>query len=296
MAIGLFAALAAYPIYEMLFGQGHIGGPVVPAGLLQSTRADLFGAIIPTSNQLLKIPAITSIGNQFVGGNLSENGTYIGIPLLILLLMIVLRQRRNATIVAFASAGCVAWVLSLGAHLSIGGWSSPIPLPGDLLTHLPLLDNTIPARYGLYVILFASMLVGIGVERMKFDSVLRDAGEVASRSALSVGQTDVLAENNRSSSPSMSPARARVGRVGPWGNYAGRSQLPAVDLERSNKAVRTRGIVAVSLIPSVPFVSQAVPWPTSFQKLSTGLSQKAQLCSQSLSRTRPTQRLWLGRL
>jgi hypothetical protein len=238
VALGLFSVLAGYPIYEMLLGPGHIGGPVVPISLLQLTRADLFGAIVPTSNQLVTIPAVTAIGNHFVGGNLSENGTYIGIPLLIVLIMIVRKRPRNATVVVLASAAAAAWLLSLGAHLSIGGWSSPVPLPGVLLTHLPLLDSTIPARYALYVFLFASMLIAIGVERLQFDAALRIVGKIGPSPAVPLG--DAVSQQG---------SRALLRRK--WGRTKGQRGLLALG-----------GIVLLSLVPNVPFASQAVPWPT----------------------------------
>ena len=121
---------------------------------------------MPTSNQLAVPPFISFIGDYFAGGNLSENGTYLGIPLLIVLFLVVRRRKKDATIVVMALAAVAAWILSLGASLSIGSWPSPIPLPGALLSHLPLLDNTIPARYALYVLLFVSVIVAVGVDRI----------------------------------------------------------------------------------------------------------------------------------
>jgi hypothetical protein len=208
VAIGAFVVLASYPVYEMLFGPGRIGGPVVPVSLLQAARADIAGAFVPTSNQLAVPPFISFIGDYFVGGNLSENGTYLGIPLLIICFLIVRKFRKDATIVVMALAALFAWVVSLGGHLSIGTWPSPIPLPGDLLTYLPMFDNTIPARYALYVLLFVSMIVAIGIDRI-------------------------------------------------W--------IPQFQAEESRrKRVRTLllgGIVAVSVLPNIPFASSLDPWP-----------------------------------
>ena len=102
IATGSFVVLAAYPVYEMLLGPGHISGPVVDVSLLQSARADLFGAIVPTSNQLAAPRFLSWIGDYFVGGNLSENGTYLGIPLLILLYLILRRMRHDATVMVMA--------------------------------------------------------------------------------------------------------------------------------------------------------------------------------------------------
>ncbi len=221
VAFGSFAALAAYPLYEMLLGPGHISGPVVDVSVLQSARADLFGVFIPTSHQLLAPRFLSWIGNYFVSGNLSENGTYLGIPLLIMLLLIVRRLRRDATVMVMAGAALAAWVLSLGGHLVIGLWPSAIPLPGDVLAHLPLFDNTIPARYALFVILPVSFIVAVGVERIWLDSV-RYRQVTVGRARAGLGE------------------RLRSKRV---------------------RLLGLAGVIVVSLLPSAPFASASVPWP-----------------------------------
>src|ERR1700722_2118873 len=176
-ALGSFVLLAGYPVYEMLLGPGRISGPVVQVSLLQAARADLFGVVAPTSNQMVVPPFISFIGDYFVGGNLSENGTYLGVPLLIVLVVIARKLKRDPMVMTMLFAGFSAWVLSLGGHLAIGTWPSPIPLPGDLIAHLPLFDSTIPARYALYVVLAASIVVAIGFERIWLPLVVTAAGE-----------------------------------------------------------------------------------------------------------------------
>lgn len=223
-----FVALTAYPVYEMLRGPGHISGPVVDVSLLQSARADLLGVFVPTSNQLLVPRFLSWIGDYFVGGNLSENGTYLGIPLLILLFVIVRRLKNDPTIMVMAYTALVAWVLSLGGHLVIGTWNSPIPLPGDLLADFPLFDNTIPARYALYVLLPVVFIVAIGFERIWLSSF----GEKED----SIGEKEVA-----------------VGT-----KFRGlRERLQS----RRAKLFFLAGVIAVSVLPDAPFASATVPWP-----------------------------------
>jgi hypothetical protein len=218
---GSFVALTAYPIYEMLRGPGRISGPVVDVALLQSARADLLGVLVPTSNQLLAPRFLSWIGDYFVGGNLSENGTYLGIPLLILLFIILRRLKNDATVMVMAYTAVTAWVVSLGGHLVIGTWNSPIPLPGDVLAHLPLFDNTIPARYALFVLLPVVFVVSIGFERMWLDSFR---------------ERDVKAATNpRGLRERMRTRRARLFLLA--------------------------GVIAVSVLPDAPFASATVPWP-----------------------------------
>jgi hypothetical protein len=166
VAIAVFVALVAYPIYEMVLGPEHLLGPVIPVGALQSVHADIFGPFVPTSNQLLVPAAISHLGDNFVGGNLSENGTYLGVPLLLVLVTIIRRLRRDTVIVTFALFGGAAFLISLGPKLSIADHSAWLPLPEAVLAHIPLFDNTIPARYALFVLLFAAMILAIGTERL----------------------------------------------------------------------------------------------------------------------------------
>jgi hypothetical protein len=222
LAVGSFGLLSAYPVYEMLFGPGSISGPVVPVRLLQDARADLLGALVPNSNQLFVPRFISFIGDYFVGGNLSENGTFIGIPLLVVLFIVFRRFRADATVVVSACGLVLAWLLSLGSTLVIGTWASPVALPGDLLAHLPLFDNTIPARYALYVLLFASLLVAIGLDRLWLP-------QLANFPAL--GTTT-------------------------WERLKGLSK-------KQKQLLAIGSLVAVSLVPNVPFASKLNPWPAS---------------------------------
>jgi hypothetical protein len=210
LAVGVFVLLAGYPVYEMMFGAGSIRGPVVPINILQKARADLLGVVVPTSNQLAVPHFISFIGDYFAGGNLSENGTYLGIPLLIVLYFVYRRFKSDSIVRIAVLAAVAAWVLSLGETLSIGTWGSHVPLPGYLLAHLPLLEDTIPARYALYVLLFVSVLVAIGVDRMWLPQLV--------------------------------------------GRSFGKKQKRLLFLG---------GLVAVSVLPNIPFASGEVPWPSS---------------------------------
>jgi hypothetical protein len=166
VAAGVFGVVAGYPIYEMLAGSGHISGPVLSVSTLQGDSSDLLSPVVPTSTQLMTPPFLSHLGDDLVSSNLSENDGYLGIPLLAVLVVIVRRLRDDADVAFFAVAAAASFVMSLGARLVIATWRSPIPLPGDISAHLPLLEDTIPARYGLYVMVFVSMIVAVGVERL----------------------------------------------------------------------------------------------------------------------------------
>jgi hypothetical protein len=166
VAIGGFLVLAGYPIFEMLAGPGHLNGPVIAVRRLQFNSADLLGPITPTSHQLFVPGFLASLGDRMVHTNLSENGAYLGIPLIIVLVLIVYRLRRDDFVATAAVGAVAALVFSFGAHLVAANQQTSIPLPGYVLSRLKLLEDTIPARYSLYVTLFAAAILAIGIDRL----------------------------------------------------------------------------------------------------------------------------------
>ena len=64
-----------------------------------------------------------------------------------------------------STLGFVSFVLSLGPRLTVNGTSTGIPLPAILLTHVPLLDDMVWNRWGLFVTLFACVVLSIGLDR-----------------------------------------------------------------------------------------------------------------------------------
>jgi hypothetical protein len=65
-------------------------------------------------------------------------------------------------------------VLSMGPHLHVGGYVSPMPLPFRVLEKLPLLQNVQPRRLMLFTFLGAAVLVAVLV-----DELFKRRGEVA---------------------------------------------------------------------------------------------------------------------
>jgi hypothetical protein len=225
-----FALIAGYPIYELIAGPNHVTGSVIPVASLQKLRADLLGPVVPTKNQRLVPPFLARWGDEFVRGNLSENGTYLGLPLVIVLVVIARRLRHDAMIRAFAWLALAAFVISLGSKLTFATLTTLVPLPEAVFQRVPLLENTIPARYALYVALFASMILAIGIDRLW----LRGGAEVA-----------------RGSQPIDSPWRRHLGRLGADTPGASRWRMGIV-----------AGVVALSLLPTVPFRSHPIPSPS----------------------------------
>ncbi len=134
---------------------------------------------------------LTSVGDRF-GGNLAENGSYLGIILLATVVIGSIALRRLAVVRVVAAFGVVAFVLSLGSRLAVDGVPSVsatgttlgvVPLPGAIMDAIPLAKNALPVRYSMYVALAAAFLLAVILQR-------RAPGRGGSRRARGLGSEE----------------------------------------------------------------------------------------------------------
>lgn len=157
--------LLAFPAFYTLAGPGAFSGPQQPVASLVTIRADLLSLVVPTSLQRFGPATWIALGSSFGSGNLAENGEYLGIPLVLVLGAIVVRQRRSKLVSALTGVGVIGFVLTLGTSLTVDNHSTIIRLPFDILSHLPLLRDEVPLRFSLYIQLSAAMLLALGLDR-----------------------------------------------------------------------------------------------------------------------------------
>ena len=181
-----FAVLCAYPIWVALAGAEHISGPQQPISVLSSLSSDLLSPVVPTANQLIN-PA-SAVGQRFVlAGSPEENGGYLGIILIALLALITIRCWRRGVVRLSAALALVAMVLSLGPRLMVDGADSHIPLPFGVFTHVPVLYSLVPARYSVFVFLFAGLLIAVGADEFHGSELARRWGARRSNLVLCAG-------------------------------------------------------------------------------------------------------------
>ncbi len=166
-AAGVLTVLAAWPLSVQFTGPRRVTEPVQDAS---PYAADLLGTVVPTVHQLLGTDATLTWG-----GNDSENGSYLGLPLLVVLAALAWRFRAVAVVRWAAVLGLVAWVLSLGERLHVGGEATDVPLPYALVSRLPVLHNMAAVRFSLYVVLCAALVLAVGLDRMHAAGRLRAA-------------------------------------------------------------------------------------------------------------------------
>jgi hypothetical protein len=163
-AVGVVAAAIAYPTWMMIEGPFRYRGPAYRSGF----SADLVSSIAPTKMQKFVPARLAAVdSHHLVSGNASENGLYLGIPLILLLLVLVVLCWKNRWIRFAGLMALIMSVLSLGPHLVVDNHMTSIPLPWDLLRHLPLANNVIVARLSLYTMLFSVVVVAVGMQELR---------------------------------------------------------------------------------------------------------------------------------
>ena len=155
----IVAVLVGWPVWLGLTGAQH-----VKQSLGGTLSADLLGPLIPTSSIRFHSSLLIPAGNNLVGGDYPENGSYLGLPLVLLLGLIAVRFWRDRW-VRFATAMVLStFVLSLGARLVVNGHVTSIPLPFAILDRFPLLKDVADTGIALYSALFVAVLLGLGID------------------------------------------------------------------------------------------------------------------------------------
>jgi hypothetical protein len=181
------AVLLAYPLWLLVAGPARISGPAQQTSYY---RGNLLAPVVPDSSMHLRVDGWARLADTF-SGNPSENGSYLGLALLLLLIAGTIALWRRPVVKIAALTTVAAFVLSLGSRLTVGRyvWKA-VPLPEAALNHIPVLDNTVAARYSLYVMLGAALIFALTLEalRDRLGGVARERlGPDGHRPALAAG-------------------------------------------------------------------------------------------------------------
>ena len=150
----------AYPVDAMFHGPYHFVGSPNPGG----EGADLLSPVLPGPLLRVTLGHLGTLGSNLVFGNTSENGGYLGIPLVVLLVVVAVRYRRRRLVKLAAVMVGVSFVLSLGNHLVVDAHRTSFPLPFNWAQGYPVFDAMLQVRFGLYVVLFSAVLVAVGLD------------------------------------------------------------------------------------------------------------------------------------
>lgn len=155
LAVGVATAIVTSPFLYY----GLKGVPPLSPLVGDIYGGDALGFLVPTSLFRLGRSYFLAVSEGFSGGDLSESGIYVGLPLaLIVARYTITRWRLTSTKILVAMLAVVV-VLLLGAHLYIAGHPT-IPLPWKLLDH-GILRDVLPVRLGLYMFLIVAIVVAM---------------------------------------------------------------------------------------------------------------------------------------
>jgi hypothetical protein len=151
--------LLAYPLYAQFRGpQSYSGLPADP---------DLLGADL-ASYWLFSTRSLASSHPMFpIALNYSEESTFYGWPLLLLMAIAIATLWRRVLVRALALTAVVFIILSLGTNLSVLGHRPGVPLPWRLANQVPLLDTMLTTRLGMVLIPIFGVLLALIAEHVR---------------------------------------------------------------------------------------------------------------------------------
>ena len=137
----------------------------------QKFSADLLNFFLPTPVTLLGHKQFAAVAAHF-RGNFAEATSYLGFPLLAVLLVftIVFWSRLGTRLLALAFL--LVCICSLGPVLHVAG-KPTIVLPWAVCKWLPLIDQVLPARLSMYTFLIAGMMAAIYLSNPVHTGVVR---------------------------------------------------------------------------------------------------------------------------
>jgi len=157
--------LAGFPLLFQFHGAGR-----VRTGALwgpDTFVTDLLGLVLPTAQFHFSAPWTTEITSHFTDACCpSEWSAYLGVPLIVLLIAVTARLWSRPLVRLAGLLAGVTVVLSMGAHLHVQGFVTPLSLPFAKLARLPVLRNMLAVRLMLYVYLMAALLLGVAVDAL----------------------------------------------------------------------------------------------------------------------------------
>ena len=166
-ALVVFVPLVAWPVALVLFGPLRYSTPLT-VGAATPFRSDLLSPVVPTSSLRFAPGGLAGVGDRLSPlGIYSEDGAYLGVPLLALLAYLGIRFRSDRWIPFCLGLAGATFVLSLGSHLAVDGHQTGVPLPFALLQGVPLLDQMLPARLSLGTAFLVAVALALGLGHLR---------------------------------------------------------------------------------------------------------------------------------
>ena len=156
MLAGVIAVVVASPFLYYALIKG--GQPHELPEIANEYGLDLLNPLFPTNVTWLFNNTFAGIASTFEGGNIAEADGFLSLPIIIAFVLWLISARRRLLAQLVGIVAVLSFVASLGAHLHVEG-SSTIPLPYDLIRHLPVVRLLTPSRIAMYT----ALAVAVGV-------------------------------------------------------------------------------------------------------------------------------------
>ena len=163
IAAGVAVVLVAYPLWTQFAGPQHT--PNAPFGP-EYFYADLASYTVFSP---LSIAGLPEAGR--LSANATELNTYLGLPLLLVVLGCAVWRWRARSTVALGVAAVVMFLLSLGPSVIMNGHRTWVPSLYKTIAKVPVINGALPTRYALALIPLIAVLLAFAL-----DAALRNGG------------------------------------------------------------------------------------------------------------------------
>jgi hypothetical protein len=162
IAIGVVAVVLAYPVWMLVAGPQHHTGPT--QRLVNPYHNDMLSFVIPGPLQRVSFGLESQWSGPLGKFQPTEDGGYIGIPLLLLATAFAWCSRHRARMQLSVVLLTVAGLLSLGSTLYVRGRTTHIPLPFAVVKDIPLLNDILPSRISFATSAFLAAVIAFGLD------------------------------------------------------------------------------------------------------------------------------------
>lgn len=148
-----------YPLWMQFAGPRHVpNAPFAP----EFFYADVLSYLRYSPLSIAGSPEAVALAS-----GPSELNTYLGAPLIVVLVALVIWRRRSPSVVAAATAMVVMAYLSLGVTVMLDGEPTGFPSLYRLIAEVPVIDAALPTRYALAVIPLIAVIVVDAIDAVR---------------------------------------------------------------------------------------------------------------------------------
>jgi hypothetical protein len=170
--LGAVVLLSPYLYYVLV---DFRSAPFHPA---EEFSTNLLNLVVPAKTTALwfATPIFKPLSSNFQN-NISERGSYLGVPLLIVAGWFMFENRHTIMSRTCATLLVITIVLSMGPFVHVGrniDWW----LPWRLFTYVPLLDQALPIRLSVYAILILAVLAAMWLTSVRLPLWIRAGAAV----------------------------------------------------------------------------------------------------------------------